>query len=171
MHVAVTGHMDVADDATELIRSAIDTKLEELRRRSDSIVGISCIARGADSIFAKAILDQGFTLEVVLPSKNYRTDKVKPHDLERFDTLATAASVVHVMPFNDAGREAYEAANSTLLRQADILIAVWDGDESKRGGTGTVVAEARTIGIPVTVIWPEGAHRQSASTLSTTTKP
>lgn len=159
MRVAVTGHMDVSDEAVEVIRAAIDAELERLNTRHDSITGVSCIAKGADSIFADAVLRRGFALEVILPSENYRNVKVRPHDLDRFDAFAKAASVVRVMPFGDAGREAYEAANSALLQGADVLLAVWDGDSSKRGGTGTVVAEARTVGVPVKVIWPKGARR------------
>lgn len=37
---------------------------------------------------------------------------------------------------------------------------VWDGGPSGgHGGTGDVVDAARERGIPVTVVWPEGAAR------------
>lgn len=154
--------MDVSDDAVGAIRTAIDDELGRLSNGAGSITGVSCIARGADSIFADAVLGHGFALEVILPSEDYRNAKVKPDELDRFDAYAKAASAVRIMPFSDAGREAYEAANSALLNGADILLAVWDGDTSKQGGTGTVVAEARTIGVPVTVIWPKGARRNGS---------
>lgn len=162
MRVAVTGHMDVRNDAVEAIRAAIDAELERLSDRTGSITGVSCIARGADSIFADAVLEHGFTLEVILPSQDYRHAKVKPHERDRFDAFAKAAAAVRVMPFSHAGREAYEAANSALLQGADVLLAIWDGDTSKQGGTGTVVEEARTVGVPVTVIWPRGAGRNGS---------
>jgi len=53
-----------------------------------------------------------------------------------------------------------QAANAALLTMADKLIAVWDGQPGKdRGGTGALVEQARQLGKPVRVIWPEGAAR------------
>lgn len=39
------------------------------------------------------------------------------------------------------------------------MIAVWDGRDGQRAGTGTVVELARQRGIPVDVVWPQGAAR------------
>ena len=51
-----------------------------------------------------------------------------------------------------------------MLAKADRLFAVWDGQPARGyGGTADVVAEARARGIPVTVIWPEGATRDQAA--------
>ena len=48
-----------------------------------------------------------------------------------------------------------------MLGTIDELVAVWDGGPGTgKGGTTEVVAEARTRGIPVTVIWPDGAARE-----------
>ena len=63
------------------------------------------------------------------------------------------------MDFEEAGREAYEAANEALLGAADRLIAVWDGEGGESGGTGSVVKLARERGLAVDVVWPEGAAR------------
>jgi hypothetical protein len=125
------------------------------------VTGVSCIARGSDTIFGEVIVERGSALEVILPSEDYRREKVQPEDRAQFDALATAAVAVHVMPFASAGRDAYEAANRALLVGADLLVAVWDGNTSKPGGTGTVVHDARSIGIPVSVVWPEGAFRRT----------
>lgn len=46
------------------------------------------------------------------------------------------------------------------LDLADALIAVWDGEPARGyGGTADVVDLARTRGLDVTVIWPDGASR------------
>jgi hypothetical protein len=127
---------------------------------SEELVGISCIARGADSIFAEAVLKVGGALEVVLPCNNYRKQKVKPDYLSQFDSLIQRAATVRVMPFADANRAAYEAANEELLSHCDQLFAVWDGQAGvDRGSTASVVAQARSRSVPVEVIWPEGAAR------------
>ena len=38
-----------------------------------------------------------------------------------------------------------------MLRQIDLLIAIWDGKPPKPGGTGAIVQEAFVGGIPV--VW------------------
>ncbi|MFD6390650.1 hypothetical protein ACWF9G_25105 [Nocardia sp. NPDC055029] len=156
MRISVTGHMNISAATEPLVRDALSALLADI----PDLVGITCLARGADSVFAEAVLHLGGRLEVVLPSRNYRTAQVKPDDLPRFDELHAQADTVRVMDFDDAGRVAYEAANRVLLEDCDRLIAVWDGDHGARGGTATVVALARTLDIPVDIIWPPGATRE-----------
>jgi hypothetical protein len=129
---------------------------------SVSLVGVSCIARGADSVFAEAVLWLGGSLEVILPSRDYRTAKVKPDHAGLFASFIDRAARVLVMDHEHANRDAYESANDALLSTVDELLGVWDGQAGTRSGTADVVAEARRRGVPVTVIWPAGAERESA---------
>lgn len=155
MRVAATGHMNITKDTEQLVYDEIVRRLSG----GTDLVGVSCIARGADSVFARAVLDVGGQLEVILPTPGYREQKVKPDHLPLFDELISKAGRVRVMDFVEAGREAYEAANAALLESADLLVAVWDGEDTQRAGTGTVVELARARGVDVVVIWPEGATR------------
>jgi hypothetical protein len=157
--LAVTGHMDLTEPSVPLVRDALRELLAGYAGRD--LVGVSCIARGSDSLFAEAVLQVGGRLVVVLPSQDYRESKVKPDHLALFDRLVDAADELVVMPHETANRAAYEAANRELLQRADRLVAVWNGQPpgEKGGGTADVVVEARTLGIPVDVIWPEGAER------------
>ena len=51
-------------------------------------------------------------------------------------------------------------AGKVVVDRSSVLLAVWDGQPSRGlGGTADVVAYARQRGVPVTVIWPEGASR------------
>ncbi|MGY0059871.1 RibD family protein [Streptomyces sp. LZ34] len=88
---------------------------------------------------------------------------VVPVHAATFDRLVDAADEVLVMPYATANREAYEAANAVLLERADRLVAVWNGQPptGKGGGTADVVYEAREAGLPVDVVWPDGASRQA----------
>ncbi|MFF8282385.1 hypothetical protein ACF06W_06615 [Streptomyces albus] len=157
--LAVTGHMDLTDETVPLVRDALDKVLAD--HEPAGLVGVSCIAKGSDSLFAEAVLDAGGRLVVVLPSRDYRDAKVKPEHAPTFDRLRAAASQVVVMPHETANRAAYEAANAELLRRADRLVAVWDGrpPSGKGGGTADTVQLARTEGLAVTVVWPQGAAR------------
>src|SRR5688572_11782260 len=145
--------MNLTDDSVPLVYRAIAELL--VSYASDELVGISCIAKGADSIFAEAVLDAGGQLEVVVPSKNYRQTKVKPEHVAQFDSLIGRASKVHVLEHDEANREAYEAANTFLLDTCDELFAVWDGQSGvDKGSTGAVVEMARSRSVRTTVIWP-----------------
>ncbi|MGW3626503.1 hypothetical protein [Streptomyces sp. NPDC000880] len=158
--IAVTGHMDLTEASIPLVQEALN---ELLKQYADGdLVGVSCIARGSDSLFAEAVLAVGGRLVVVIPSKDYRRNKVKPDHAPLFDRLVEAAGEVLVMDHETANRQAYETANAVLLERADRLVAVWNGElpTGKGGGTADVVLEAQAAGIPVYVVWPYGAARQ-----------
>ncbi len=155
--IAVTGHMDLTPATAPLIEAALRDLLTE---SGPGLTGITCLAKGADQILARVVLDLGGQLIVILPSPDYREQKVQPGNRAVFDELIAKASEVRHLPNREANRQAYEAANSTLLDMADRLVAVWDGQSPEdQGGTGAVVGQARQHGKPVDVIWPDGAAR------------
>ncbi|MFI0165081.1 hypothetical protein [Streptomyces sp. NPDC017095] len=159
--LAVTGHMDLTEDTVPLVRAALEHLLEQYAD-DGRLVGISCIAKGADSLFAEAVLALGGRLSVVIPSRDYRRNKVKPDHAPLFDRLVESAGEVLVLPYDTADRQAYEAANTVLIERADRLVAVWDGKppNGKGGGTADTVLQTRTADLPVDVIWPNGATRR-----------
>ncbi|MFI1334074.1 hypothetical protein ACH4U7_29010 [Streptomyces sp. NPDC020845] len=159
--IAVTGHMDITEDSVPLVREELARALAAYD--PSSLVGVSCIARGSDSLFADAVLAAGGRLVVVVPSRDYREAKVKPDHAATFDRFMDVADEVLVMPHATANREAYEAANAVLLERAERFVAVWNGQPptGKGGGTADVVYEAREAGLPVDVVWPDGASRQA----------
>ncbi|WP_406262596.1 hypothetical protein OIA45_39825 [Streptomyces chartreusis] len=158
--IAVTGHMDLTEDSVPLVYDALRATL---RPHADDLTGVSCIAKGSDSLFAEAVLELGGRLIVVIPSKDYRQAKVKPDHAETFDRLMAAADEVVVLEHETANRSAYEDANRTLLKRAERLVAVWNGSppSPKGGGTADTVLEAREGGLPVDVVWPDGAARRA----------
>ncbi|HZM75011.1 MAG TPA: hypothetical protein VFC19_04750 [Candidatus Limnocylindrales bacterium] len=156
--IAVTGHLNLSPQSVPLVRRAIADLLAAFS--GDGLTGITCLARGADSVFAEAVLDRGGTLEVILPSADYRARKVEADHAPQFDALIRRAARVHILPLDRAGRDAYAAANQAMLDSCDELFAVWDGRPGDMASTASVVAQARQRGIPVHVIWPEGAVRR-----------
>ncbi|MEC3995086.1 hypothetical protein VSR01_16700 [Actinacidiphila sp. DG2A-62] len=160
--LAVTGHMDLTVDSVSLVREALREVVA--RYRGPELVGVSCLAAGADTLFAEEVLAAGGELVAVIPSRDYRAEKVKPDHAPAFDRLVRDATEVVTAPFTTAGREAYEAANRVLLDRADRLVAVWNGQPpgGKGGGTTDVALRARAAAIPVDVVWPPGAERAAA---------
>lgn len=150
--------MNLSRDSAPLVAEALRDVLQGCNERG--VVGISCLARGPDQIFARVVLELGGTIEVILPAVDYRDCKVKPDNLAEFDDLIGRARMVRTLPFAKSNRDAFMAASEEVLASIDSLIAVWDGNPSgDYAGTADVVAAARGRGIPVTVVWPDGASR------------
>ncbi|MEU8075889.1 hypothetical protein AB0B31_10605 [Catellatospora citrea] len=156
--IGVTGHMNLSPDTVELVAAAIKELLAAYP--PSELTGVSCIAAGADSIFAEAVVDAGGRLEVVLPAADYRERRVKPNHAPTFDRLIVHAAEVRVMPHLESNRAAYEAANEAMLHSCELLVAVWDGQPAvDRGGTAAVVDQAAARGLTIQVVWPQGAQR------------
>ena len=164
IRVGVTGHINLTSETARLVavelRAFLRGVRDQARASARMMVGISCLAPGADSVFAEVLLSLGGRLEVILPCPDYGRSQLGPADAVTFDRLLRQAESVRTTAESRASRAAYIAANNKMLDAIDHLVAVWDGDSSPApGGTAHVVETARARSIPVTVIWPEGARR------------
>lgn len=158
--IGITGHTNLTPASFPLVADAVRVTLTD-HAPDTELAGVTCLARGADQVFAHAVLDLGGALHVVLPSADYRQNQVGPDNLAEFDTLLDRAATVHTMPFPRSGPAAYMAASEHMLARIDTLIAVWDGGPSTAyGGTRDVVDAARHRGLPVVVLWPDGVTRE-----------
>jgi len=162
--IGITGHVNLALHSTPLVYRAMISVLRP--HAGAGLTGVSCVARGADAIFAQAVLDLDGRLEVLVPARDYRST-LDPDYRDVYDALLLRASVVRTLDHAKSGPAAYEAANHELVgSMLDRLLAVWDGRSgSGRGSTASVVEYARSRSVPVEVIWPEGAERDDAPRL------
>ncbi|MEV4559660.1 hypothetical protein AB0K51_22060 [Kitasatospora sp. NPDC049285] len=156
--IAVTGHLDLTSTTACAVRCALAALLAPYP--AAELTGVSCLAPGADSVFADAVLDLGGRLVAVLPGTDYPDPQADAAERAEFARLRTAAHQVVVLPAEQLDSAAYVAANDELLRLADELVAVWDGRPGNGpGGTADMVAAARAAGVPVRLVWPPGAAR------------
>jgi hypothetical protein len=121
------------------------------------LVAVSSLAEGADRLFASEALAAGWELEAVLPfaAEEYAHDFESAERKREFEALlARSGAVFEIADPRRSGdaSEAYETAGLVMLEQIDLLIAIWDGGESRgRGGTREVADEATRRGVPV--VW------------------
>lgn len=101
--IAVTGHINLTAKTSALVRTAPDELLP--RSAAGELVGVSCLAWGADCLFAEAVLALGGQLAAVIPSRDYRWTQVRPEHAPVFDRLVEAAS-----------RQAYEGGEQRSRR-------------------------------------------------------
>lgn len=163
LRVGITGHTDLRRSTVRLVDGALREHLRRLRRGSAEqrqLIGVSCLAPGADCVFAEIVLHLGGTLEVILPSTDYFDSQVSARQAPVFDGLLRQAGSVRITDCDTAGPRAYAVANDLMLDSVDRLFAVWNGVASdKLGGTAHAVNAARARRMPVTVIWPDGSRR------------
>lgn len=154
--IAISGHRGLPAATSALVDKAIRAALAE---HAPDMTGVSCLADGADQIFACAVTDLGGTLEVIIPAAEYRAGLPEPAHAG-YDQLLAKAAAVRRLPSTESTSESHMAASKLMIDTADELYAVWDGKPARGyGGTADVVAYARQHHTPVHVIWPPGAQR------------
>jgi hypothetical protein len=157
--VAVSGHRGLSPDVAALVATGIQAELARIAPTGPGLTGLSCLADGADQIFARTVLDRGGALEVVVPAEEYR-DGLPDHAKAEYDKLLSRASTVHTCDHRQSTSQAHMHASRLMVDRADHLIAVWDGEPARAyGGTADVVQYAREKRVPVSVVWPAGAYR------------
>jgi hypothetical protein len=158
MRIGITGHRDLTPRTVELVLAEFAA---ELARAAAPPTCNSCLAEGADQLFAQAVLSYGGRLDAIVPSQDYR-DHMSPDAQGEFDRLLTAAYRVTRLPYPESNPAAHMAASLVLVERTDLLLAVWDGQPARSfAGTADVVAYARQLGVPVNVVWPAGSARAS----------
>src|SRR5215510_7712710 len=177
LRVGITGHRPNKLTSAVIARvqqqlpeifAAIERAAASIRAQSSSIYAddpalfrmISGFAEGVDQI-AVAASPTGWRIEAILPFprweylKDFATSAAGDgRDVrdEFLKSLAKASVVTEIddVP-SDIRHEGYARAGSFMLRQIDVLVAVWDGKPPKPAGTGSIARGAVEAGIPV--IW------------------
>lgn len=162
MKVGVTGHRTLR--VTPALRQSV--------RRALAVAGacapdgapielVSPLAEGADRLVAQESLRRArFHLKALLPMppRLYRQDFATAFSRRQFDRLLARAGSREIAGATSR-RRAYVRVGQTLVRECDILLAVWDGRAAKGpGGTGDIVRYARRKGKPLLWIHTAPPH-------------
>jgi hypothetical protein len=155
--VGMTGHLGLSPSISELVAEALRSKLAVY---APDFVGVTMLGPGADQLFARIVLELGGFLYVVVPAARYRDGFEEQADREDYDELYARCSYFERLEHTESTERAHMDGGQTVVDRAHVLVAVWDGQPSRGlGGTADVVAYAREQGVPVEVVWPEGATR------------
>jgi len=159
--VGVSGHRDLAVEGVAAVRDGVKSFVEEIRghlphTELQILIGM---ARGADLLVAQVALELGLHVEAVLPMplSQYAADfdpqslavlkELLRHPSVRCQELALPAT------YSDSGtmpatlRDAmYSSLTGTLIRRSSLLLAIWDGEQSRLAG-GTADTVLRFLGV------------------------
>lgn len=143
MIVGITGHQVLGSDYLQTwIANNITDELDKLSVTK----AYSCLAAGADQLFAKIVLDKSINLIVVIPCAEYEKTFTDIIDLNNFNNYYHLAHDIVKMPFKEPTGEAFYEASKYLVNEIDLLIAVWDNKPAKGlGGTADVIKYAKNL--------------------------
>lgn len=170
LNVAVTGHRSgvLTAPLVRTIRPVVYRVFRELReatlrlQHSEPLFCSSTPARlllhtalatGADQIAAICARSSGYFVRALLPFEpsEYRKDFAPGEELDGFEQAVAAADEIVALAGDRADPEgAYVSVGQSLVETADILLAIWDGEQGRGpGGTAHVVELALRNMVPV----------------------
>ncbi len=154
--IGFTGHrrLSNAEGVGATLRELLSSLVAEVPGK---LVGHSSIAIGGDTLFAEACLALEIPWIALLPvaKDDFRNDFTEA-DWAKAGMLLQRAARLESLPAVNDRNLAYLECGLCTVEEADVLIAVWNGEPSGgTGGTAEVVAHARVLGKPLIVIHPE----------------
>lgn len=170
LNVGITGHRAgvLTAPLVRTLRPVVFTIFRELRdatvrlQEADEMFCSATAARltlhtplasGADQIAAICARSSGYHVRALLPFEpdEYRNDFAAGDELDTFEQALAAADEIVALP-GDRSRlnSAYVLVGKSLVRTADVMIAIWDGEAARGpGGTAHVVDLALRTAVPV----------------------
>lgn len=140
MKVGMTGHQSIGPiSVVEWVSSTLDGQIAKYETTS----GYTCLASGADQLFARLLQSKGIPYTVIIPSNEYEMTFSHSYELENYRSLLSSAKEQIQTSFGSPNEAAYYRAGREIVKQAEIIFAVWDGKRARGlGGTGDIVLYA-----------------------------
>jgi len=152
MRVGITGHQRFEKPS---VLPWITKRIRARLSGCANLHGLSSLARGADQLFARVVLELGGNLEAVLPFAGYERTFENSRDAARFRELLARCTAVTTLTFTETKEQSYLLAGKYVADHSELLIAVWNGKPAAGlGGTADVVSYALKSGRAVYQINP-----------------
>jgi hypothetical protein len=153
--VGFSGHRQIADPGglAGAIREALGSLLH---LAPGEWLGLTSVAEGGDQLFISQARALGLSWHAILPLPRAEFAKdFPPAEWVEVEKILDGAEHVRVITENGTREDAYLDCGMATVDGADVLLAVWDGEPAHgKGGTGDVVAYARSLGKPLILIDP-----------------
>jgi len=152
--IGVSGHRDLVPEEVPVLERAVSSFLDDLKTRFPDLplLLITPLAEGADRLVARVAVAAGIPLTVLLPmpADIYRTDFDEGSDAV-FETMRLGSECVELPLLEGTCPETvsrpgpardrqYEYLGLYLAAHCHVLLALWDGRDSRApGGTAQVI--------------------------------
>lgn len=151
--VGVTGHRDLRAEDVERLEGEVEKVFDRIKRQMPrtSIIIVSALAEGADRLVARVGLRRGYRMVSPLPMPpetykgTFETDEARDEldDLLKRADPWFALSEGRVDDPDEDRETCYALTGAYLAQSCQVLIALWDGqDTGKPGGSSAVVNNA-----------------------------
>ncbi len=163
MKIGISGHQYLEDPREwEWVGDAMRDLLLRFPR---PLVGVTCLAVGADSLLATLLEEQNQSFEVVVPFADYES-RLPTEARDEYRRLLDQASRVTTLQDRSNDEESYFEAGKMVVDLSDVLITVWNGKPAKGlGGTADILAYAKQKEKPIVHLDPVRQVVDSASRL------
>ena len=156
--IAVVGHADLAPWTLALLEEELRARLARCAEAGRT--GLVRVGQGLPVAFGRAAQQAGLALVAVVPTLNRVPALLRDRDRRAAGELLLLSQQVRLVEYDPADRDACVRADERLLRACARVVAIWDGTPSTgHDTTAHLVAYARSHGIDVEVVWPDGAER------------
>ncbi|MFF6998878.1 hypothetical protein ACFY93_28535 [Streptomyces sp. NPDC008313] len=163
--IAVVGHRDLTEWTLGRIEEELRTRLARFAEAGST--GLVRVGQGLPVAAGRAARKAGLALMTVLPDGGRLPALSRPGGARAAGELLLLSQRVRWEEYDPADRDACVRLDERLLRGCARVLAVWDGSPSDgRDATAHLVAFARSLGIEVEVLWPDGAERTAGATPS-----
>jgi hypothetical protein len=138
MTAGITGHRELENI------DWIKTIMLEVINEKVVTYGFTCLATGADEIFAEILRQKRINYTAVIPCHKYETT-FKPSELSNFHISKNIALNLIELNYERPSEKAFNEAGKTVVDNSEMIIAVWDGEEAiGLGGTADIVEYAKS---------------------------
>src|SRR5690606_36272276 len=131
MKVGITGHQEFE---SKDVQRWVEAQIRLFVLTNQIEVGFTCLARGADQIFARVLLDHNIPYIAIIPSADYEDTFPDETTLTQFEYLRTFAAEVKNIGYAQATEEAFFEASKELVNSSDHIVAIWNGNPAKSLG-------------------------------------
>ena len=141
MKVGITGHQNLTAAESDWLRDELEIEIKQMKIEE----AFSCLAIGADQIFARVILAKNIPLVAITPCKKYE-QTFDDNRIELYKSLLKQTTNEIILDFESPSEEAFYEAGKTVVNKSDVVFAFWDSLPSKGlGGTADIVSIAKTL--------------------------
>src|SRR5262245_61798120 len=160
----VSGHLDLRESDYPQLESKLNEIFNDFQVRypSTPLMLLSPLAEGADRLVARVALQHHARLVVALPRRKslYEKDFESDTSCQEFNDFLQLAEKVIEIPLVGNNTEAsiqeygeprnmqYAAVGAFIARYSQVLIAMWDGVDTKLTGGTSQIVEFNLSGVP-----------------------
>jgi hypothetical protein len=156
--ISVVGHADLAPWTLKLLEEELRARLARCAEAGRT--GLVWVGQGLPVAFGRAAQQAGLAMVAVVPTLDRVPALLRERDRRAAGELLLLSQQVRLVEYDPADGDACVRVDEQLLRACARVLAIWDGTESNgHDTTAHLVSYARSCGIAVEVLWPDGAER------------